>query len=66
MIYFIMFTSLAVFVDYKYLKNAKKSNIVFYVCFIIIAFLLSLYHYLNPDGVTITDIVIKLLNMEGK
>ena len=65
MIYFLMFTGLAIFTDIKYLKGCvKKSNIVFYFLFIIIALIFAIYYYSNQDGIKLADIIIKFLKLE--
>lgn len=65
MIYFLMFTGLAIFTDYKCLKGCvKKSNLVFYISFVVIALTFAIYYYSNENGIKLAEIIIKLFNLE--
>lgn len=66
MIYYLMFFALGIFIDFKELKNSnKKSDGIFYTLAMVVALVIAVFHYINPNRIGISEYLVKLLGLGG-
>lgn len=66
MIYYLMFFVAGILIDYKDLKNSDmKTDIIFYVIAMTIAFCIGIFHYSDPNRIGMAEYIIKLFGLGG-
>lgn len=66
MIYYLMFFVAGILIDIKDLKNSnKKADIIFYIIAMLIALLLAILHYINPNRTGIAEYIINMFGLGG-
>ena len=66
MIYYLVFFTLGILIDFKDLKNSdKKTDVIFYVTAMIVALGLAIFHYTDINRTGIAEYVINMFGLGG-